>query len=65
MPECLKEMKREVKEEASKDAQKKVKTEIKQESSKDIKVEVKEETTRKADGILGASPSVVRQGDSG
>ena len=45
---CLKDMKREVKEEASKDAQKKVKTEIKQESSTDIKVEVKEETTRKA-----------------
>ena len=58
-------MKREVKEEASKDAQKKVKTEIKQESSKDIKVEVKEETTWKADGMLGASPSVVRQGASG
>ena len=41
-------MKREVKEEASKDVQKKVKTEITQGSSKDIKVE----TTRKADGTL-------------
>ncbi|CAE7944315.1 unnamed protein product [Symbiodinium necroappetens] len=51
-------MKREVKEEASKDAQKKVKTEIKQESSKDIKVEVKDETTRKADGILGGMKRV-------
>ena len=60
----LKDMKQ-VREEVSKDAQKKVKTEIKQESSKDIKVEVKEETTRKADGILGASLSVVRQGASG
>ena len=59
---CLKDMKGEAKEEASKDAQKKVKTEIKRESSKDIKVEVKEETTRKADGILCASPSLVRQG---
>ncbi|CAE7922933.1 unnamed protein product [Symbiodinium necroappetens] len=36
-------MKREVKEEVSKNAQKKVKTEIKHESSKDIKVEVKED----------------------
>ena len=49
---CLKDMKREVKEEASKDAQKSVKTEIKHESSNDIKVEVKEEMTRKAHGIL-------------
>ena len=56
---------KQVKEEASKDAQKKVKTEIKQESSKDIKVEVKEETTWKADGMPCASPSVVRQGASG
>ena len=58
-------MKGEVKEEASKGAQKKVKTEIKRESSKDIKVEVREETTRKADGILCASPSLVRQRASG